>query len=216
MRMTEWAEQEVKYAIEQEELEYNAACYKSALCAFRSLAKDGHSGFSMNATKNILSRLIDGKPLTPIEESDAIWKERWVDRYTGAKKFQCTRLFSLFKTVREDGTVSYCDIDRVFGRNWESSSRFQNGFLCNFVHKLFPITFPYMPEEKPYTMLVEEFLFIPGNGDFDTVGYLQLETPNGEVLDINRYFKDSDDSYIEITAEEYMARKINCVDGTLY
>lgn len=224
MKMTEWAEREVNYAIEQEkrlaaddkELEYGAACYQSALRAFKSLAKDGHSAFSMAMTKNILNRLLDGKPLTPIDGTDAIWEEYPTDN-SEERQYQCSRLYSLFKHVKKDGSVSFYDVDRVRGTCKNSSIYFSNGFLTNFVNELFPITLPYMPEEKPYVMLVEEFLFDPKNGDFDTIGYLQLTTPNGEVQGIYRYFKDDEtgDSYIEITAEEYAERKRKCVEGTL-
>ena len=42
------------------------ACYESALRAYRSLERDGHSGMSVQITKSILNRLIDGKCLTPL------------------------------------------------------------------------------------------------------------------------------------------------------
>lgn len=224
MGMTEWAEREVNYAIDREKREaadskewgYGAACYKSALRAFKTLAEDGHSGFSIHITKNILNRLIEGKPLIPIEESEEIWEES-TPCDSSIKMYQCTRYSSLFKNVKRDGSVCYKDVNRVRGKNRGSSTYFSNGFLSKFVHEQFPITFPYMPEDKPYVMLVEEFLFTPRNGDFDTIGYLQLTTPNGEVIGINRYFKNSEtgDGFVEITSEEYENRKRDCVEGTL-
>ena len=75
MSMTEWAKREVEIASKRErgdkpesEWDYGCACYDSALKAFESLCGDGHSGFSIGITKGILNRLIDGKPLTPIED----------------------------------------------------------------------------------------------------------------------------------------------------
>lgn len=35
--------------------------------------EDGHSGMSIGITKNILNRLIAGKPLTPIVDTEDIW-----------------------------------------------------------------------------------------------------------------------------------------------
>lgn len=71
MNMMEWAKNEVDIASKRErgdrpesEWDYGVACYESALKAFESLCRDGHSGFSIGLTKNILNRLIDGRPLT--------------------------------------------------------------------------------------------------------------------------------------------------------
>lgn len=77
MKMSEWAKREVEIACKKEnsdrkegEFDYGCACYESALKAFNSLLEDGHSGYSIGFTKNILNRLIDGQPLTPIEDTD--------------------------------------------------------------------------------------------------------------------------------------------------
>lgn len=54
--------------------------------AFESLLGDGHSGMSIGITKNILNRLIDGKPLTPIEDTEDVWNvcsrgKKWRSSY---------------------------------------------------------------------------------------------------------------------------------------
>ena len=83
--MSSWAEREIEIACKRERAAsdakdgdwyYGCACYLSALKAFKSLSGDGHSGFSIGLTKNILNRLIDGKPLTPIEDTPDIWYGR--------------------------------------------------------------------------------------------------------------------------------------------
>lgn len=56
---------------------YGAMCYASALRAFESLVKDGRSGMSIGFTKQILNRLIDGEPLTPIEDTEDTWTNRF-------------------------------------------------------------------------------------------------------------------------------------------
>lgn len=70
MGMLGWAKREVELACKREnpdrkegEFDYGCACYESALKAFKSLCEDGHSGFSIGLTKNILNRLIDGNRL---------------------------------------------------------------------------------------------------------------------------------------------------------
>ena len=84
MGMLEWAKKEIEIAKKREKeddqegvFNYGAMCYASALRAFESLAKDGHSGISIGFTKQILNRLIDGKPLTPIEDTEDMWSECW-------------------------------------------------------------------------------------------------------------------------------------------
>lgn len=83
MSMLEWAKNEVAIASKRErgnkpegEWDYGCACYDSAMRAFESLLGDGHSGMSIGFTKNILNRLIDGKPLTPIEDTEEVWSRR--------------------------------------------------------------------------------------------------------------------------------------------
>ena len=101
----DWAEREVAIACKKEnpnkkdgEFDYGCACYESALKAFKSLCDDGHSGFSIKMTQEILNRLINGQPLTPIEDTDDIWYERHHYK-EGNKLYQCKRMSSLFKDV---------------------------------------------------------------------------------------------------------------------
>ena len=97
----EWARREVEIACKKKErngskdegFDYGVACYRSALKALESLAEDGHSGFSIGITKNILNRLIDLKPLTPIEDTDAIWNLCEEDE-NGITVYQCSRMSS--------------------------------------------------------------------------------------------------------------------------
>lgn len=121
MSMLEWAKNEIAIASKRErgdkpegEWDYGCACYDSALRAFESLLGDGHSGMSIGFTKNILNRLIDGKPLTPIEDTEGAWGEPRIDSRDGSKQYQCKRMSSLFKRVAQDGSVSYSDINRYY------------------------------------------------------------------------------------------------------
>lgn len=102
-RMELWAENEVKIACYHEnpnrkegEFDYGCACYESALKAFQSLCEDEHSGASIMFTKAILNRLITGKPLAPIEDTEDMWNEVH-GRADGSKHYQCKRMSSLFK-----------------------------------------------------------------------------------------------------------------------
>lgn len=213
MSMMEWAKREVEIACKREkpdrkegEWDYGCACYESALKAFESLCEDGHSGVSIQMTKQILMRMIDGKPLTPIEDTDGIWRE-CTRNGCDYKTYQCERMSSLFKDVYNDGTVAYSDVDRIICCDInDPKNTWYNGFVRNIVDEMFPITMPYMPESKSYKVYCEEFLTDPKNGDYDTLRVMYVVTPNGDRVGINRYFKDGETSFDEITFEEYMER----------
>lgn len=217
----DWETSEVRLAIQKEkgacedsdEWDYGVKCYNSALRAIRSLKKDGHSGMSIQITKSILNRLIDGKCLTPIEDDPDIWAKVEFGEDDPIQHFQCKRMSSLFKDVAEDGTVTYSDVNRVQLINKESPDiPFRNGFGTRLIDKMYPITLPYFPTDKKFKIIVEKFLTDEKNGDFDTVGYLQLILPNGEVVDLNGYFKDGPDGMVRIEQAEYEERKANRID----
>ena len=214
MSMTSWAEKEVDIACKRErelsgnkdKWDYGCACYESALKALKTLAEDGHSGYSMSITNHILNRLIDGKPLTPIEDTDDVWNEC---SRTGSdyKTFKCSRMSSLFKDVYKDGTVKYIDVNRVLCVDFDDHSNcWANGFVGNIINDMYPITMPYMPESKQYKVYCREFLTDRKNGDFDTLAVLCVKLPDGTVKDIYRYFKDVPNGWDEIDPYEYMSR----------
>ena len=213
-----WAENEVAIACCREkpdrkdgEWDYGCACYESALKAFGSLCEDGHSGFSIGLTKAILNRLINNKPLLPIEDTNEVWSD--ISDMSGLKgeecNYQCKRMSSLFKYVYADGTVKYRDVDRYHGVNINCpDAPYHSGLIDTVMDELYPITMPYMPADRAYKVYTEEFLVDPKNGDFDTVGILYVITPSLERVEINRYFKEAPNGFAEIDEAEYVKRKM--------
>lgn len=215
MSTLDWAKREVELARKREkpdrkpgEWDYGCACYESALKALKSLLEDGHSGFSIVLTKQILNRLIDGKPLTPIEDTDDTWN--YVCEYTnGTKGYQCNRMSSLFKDVHPDGSISYHDSDCFVMIDIKSGISWCNGTINRIMEEIIgPITMPYMPQDKPYRVYGEEFLYDPENGDCDTVGLLYYKTPDGERKELNIYLAEKDGELVRIPKEEYDTRKV--------
>lgn len=218
MSMRDWAKREVEIACKHEnpdrkegEFDYGCACYESALKAFNSLMEDGHSGFSIGMTKQILNRLIDGRPLVPIEDTDDIWNECEWSNVETAKEYQCKRMSALFKDVYPDGTVKYTDVDRIIGVNLDNPNvGWHSRITRDIVEELFPLTMPYMPADKPYKVYCEECLTDPKNGDYDTIGVLYILKPDGERVEVNRYFKEGGTVYggwYEISQKEFEERK---------
>lgn len=214
------AKREVEIACKKEnpnrkdgEFDYGCACYESALKAFESLCRDGHSGFIVKKTQAILNRLIEGKPLTPIEDTDDVWNLIY-NHEDGYISYQCKRMSSLFKDVYSDGTVKYNDIDMSYCIDiHNSNNEYSSGLVRRIIDAMFPITMPYMPG-NPIKVYCEDFLTDKKNGDFDTVGVFYAEkTENGkqERIEINRFFRtpkvDEKGAWIEISKDEYMQRK---------
>ncbi len=212
-----WAEREVEIACKHEapdrkpgEWDYGCACYESALKAFRSLCEDGHSGFSISMTKFILNRLIEGKPLTFIEDTEDAWSD--ISDRSGLRgeiaNYQCRRMSSLFKYVYDDGSIKYRDVNRFCGVNVDNPDvSYHSRLIDRVMEEKFPITMPYFPESKPFRVYCEEFLTDRKNGDFDTVGILYVIKPDGERVEINRYFKEGEKDFIEIASCEYEMRR---------
>ena len=218
MSMLNWAKKEIEIACIKErgeypntatgatEWDYGCACYLGALEAFEVLCKQGHTGMSIGFTKQILDRLLEGKPLTPIEDTEDTWNFLYTDD-AGGKHYQCKRMSSLFKDVAEDGTVTYSDINRCYCVNEDNPyGSWHNGFVNRLYSEMYPLTLPYMPSNKADEIVCKEFLTDPKNGDFDTLAILYINRANGDRVEVNRYFKDGDTSFIEITLEEYRER----------
>lgn len=212
-----WAEKEVEIACRHErgdsgskdgEWDYGCACYGSALKAYQSLMKDGHTGFSIGMTKYILNRLIDHKPLTPIEDTEDVWNDI-SDISGGCVNYQCRRMSSLFKYVYPDGTIKYRDVNRFYGVNINNpNGSYHSGLIDRVMEELYPIRIPYFPGSKSFKVVCEEFLTDRKNGDFDTVGMLYFIDPDGVRGELNRYFKEAEDDFVEIGREEYEERRV--------
>lgn len=194
MSMKEWAESEIAIACKRErgdapegEWDYGCACYESAYKAFLSLLEDEHSGMSIGFTKAILNRLIDGKPLTPIEDTPDVWNE------VGDNQYQCKRMSSLFKDVSGE-EITYNDVNRFICIG-EDGISYHSGLVSRVMREKYPVTMPYYPPDKPYVVRCEDFLVDPKNGDFDTVGIYYMKTPEGDIVHINRYFTEGGDLY---------------------
>lgn len=215
MSMLEWAKDEVAIAIKRErgdkpegEWDYGCACYDSAMRAFESLLGDGHSGMSIGITKNILNRLIDGKPLTPIEDTEDVWNVCSRGENGGVATYQCKRMSSLFKDVYPDGTVKYHDNNRYYCTNEENPHvSWHNGFVAKIYNEMYPLTLPYMPNSRPDVIVCDELLTDRKNGDYDTLAILYIKKADGERVEVNRYFKENEVSFTEISLEEYKERQ---------
>ena len=218
MSMSNWAENEVKLACKKENPEwdgksfdYGCSCYQSALKAYNSVCEDGHSGCSFGFTRNILIRLLNELPLTPIEDTEDNFIEicGFNGKDSNKKTYQCCRMGSLFKDVYEDGTVKYHDVNRTTAI--DENGHGYSGSVCNIVDEMFPITMPYYPAVGKYKLYTKEFIaqgYARDNEDYNTMAVLYCITPKGEKVEINKYYADTETQcMVEITEEEYKQRE---------
>ena len=223
--MKNWAENECRIACKREnpnfnfdsdEFDYGCSCYKSALKAYNSLMEDGHSGMSFSITKNILIRLMNGQPLTPITDEDFFSVERGTEDYPleseeflkehGLKSdLQCPRMSSLFREEKLDGTVTYHDNNRVYFIDIDDPA-WTYHTSSKFLDEMFPITMPYMPPVNPYKVYTQEILTDKKNGDFDTRAFLYMISPDGEKIELNIFEAEIDKKWVKITKDEYIER----------
>ena len=208
MTMTEWAEKEIETACKRENpnwdgksFDYGCSCYQSALKAYKSLSGDGHSGCSWDVTKNILIKLMNDQPLSPITEQDF----EGVDSCF-SNKIQCPRMSSLFKEVDNNGKITYTDCERVYCININNEKYTYYGG-SEIVDKLFPITLPYTPTNGKYKVYFESFVNGKNNEVYSTRGYFYMITPENKRIKINKFEAEIDGEWKTISKKEYEERK---------
>ena len=222
MNMTEWAEREIAAACKRENpnwdgksFDYGCSCYQSALKAYKSLMEDGHSGFSFSMTRNILKKLLDEIPLSPITDEDFFG-----DKYECLKsdeslkecglksRIQCPRRSSLFREEDLEGNVKYRDIDRCYCGNAEKPSDTFSSSIDKFIDELYPITMPYVPSSTPFIIYVREWLTNKAHGDFDVVQVIGYRDQEGQWHDYNKFEYDTGYGIHEITDDEMKQKLI--------
>jgi hypothetical protein len=126
--------------------EMNAIMRKHILHMVKEFSDEGHSGFSGRYALNVLTKLLEFKPLTPLTGEDSEWN------LVGDGHWQNKRCSSVFKGV--DGScydidgkvywewaVSYDDDGKPNGKAHKS---YYHGYGCST-----PVTFPYTPPKEP-------------------------------------------------------------------
>ena len=218
MSILEWAQNEVDLACKEilndpqyindlTDAEYSVNCCRAALKAFETLCGDGHSGQSIQFTKAIFDRLVDGRCLTPVEDQEDQWQFAYDNSY------QHVRMSSLFKTVNPDGSVKYSDTNRTVTYDLDQEVGFHMGLASKIVDEMFPITLPYYPMSTPYKVCRESCLVDPMKGDYDTVAILYVITPKGDKVKIDKYFtEDFDGNMEEIDLVTYLKLRKKRVD----
>lgn len=179
MNMKEWAKNEIELFSKantkvDSEFNYAESCAESALKAFDSVFDNDNTGYSFNNVKELFCRLIDGKPLTPIEDSCDEWEFFKEDKCNNSI-FRAKRMSGLFKFVdNKTGKVTYKDINRVVIYDKKTKTYSYNETEL-FKEQIPEITMPYLPENDPYYICVSYC-------SADNPEILFIKTPNGEFI----------------------------------
>ena len=212
MSLYDWARKEVELVCKKhsgdEDEEYYKACCESALKAYECLLNDEHSGLSLSVTRNILFRLMDGKPLSPITEDDFEPDQEiqespeWLQRLGIISDVPCTRMSGLYKYTYKDGRVEYKDVNRVTTYDEGSNTPWSSGWVNKIVNEMYPITMPYMGEK--YIAYVRESKSINCKSDYDCVILKALKHPDGTIETINRFFIENENGvFVEVDEPTY-------------
>lgn len=198
-----WAKEQVELFNEQMEDEYIGNCADSALKAYNVLWQDGHSGMSIQITKNILNRLIDKRCLVAARDEEELWTR------VHENLWQHRQMTSLFKRIGPDGKDEFKDVDRLSTIDEEGLS-WHNSTVEHLIESYLPkIELPYFSDEK-IKCYIRSFDWLGKEpGSYDTIHIKGIEYPDGTVTEINRYwFEDlkNPDEWIEKTEAEYKER----------
>lgn len=151
-----------------------------------------------------------------IEDTDDIWNGPLLQRDDDDYLFyQCIRWPWLFKYVYPDTTVKYIDSSGYYcedintpGVLYYDCSPALASILCDYLI----VTLPYQPSDDNKIKVICENFYFHGRyiNNYNTFRIFQIEKPNGEVVDINKFFKESpnyEEVFVEISEEEYYERR---------
>ena len=192
--------------------EYLCMCFDAALEAFEVLCKQRHSGMSIKVTKGILNKLIDGEPLTAIEDTPDVWDKVELSPNDDVISYQCKRCSALFKKIFPDGIVKYEYVDSVTGVDAITGAAYSLGLIRDIYDEMYPIKIPFNPPKDKAYVYTADFSFDKKNGDFDTIAVLYIQKGDKRI-EVNRFFrepisgeKETYPGWVEIDIEEFTMR----------
>ena len=65
---------------------------------------------------------------------------------------------------------------------------------------------------KSYAVATDTFLLKRENGDYDHKAVLFIKDEEGNKYDVNKFFKEENDNFVEISKEEFYGSKLNRID----
>lgn len=209
----EWANKEAEHAAKYVTMKYGNntpmnKCYETvvneAVKLFNELEDLPHTEESKVMIKRFLSRLIEDKPLSPIEDRDDMWDEVGVNTVEDSEVtlYINKRLRALYRRevrdIKKDVLTekTYHDPTRVTCVNITNGKEVTLSLVNDYVDEHFPIKFPYFPTDK---YVVEVIMFNHKNpledGEEDTISIETIIDPDHRVTFPGAYYALNEERY---------------------
>ncbi len=221
----EWANKEAEHVVKYVTMKYGnnipmTECYEmvvnEAVKIFNELEDIQHTEESKVMVKRFLSRLIEDKPLSPIEDKDDMWDEVGSHAVEDSEitLYINKRLRTLYKRevrdIKKDVLIekTYHDPTRVTCINTIDGKEVILSLVDDYVDEYFPIKFPYFPTDK---YVVEVIMFNHKNpledGVEDTISIETIIDPDHRVTFPGAYYALNEERYWRgIDSPEYYKR----------
>ncbi len=199
-------------------LNEKARLFDKALGIYEKLLDNDIKGdVDLSEILSILITMYNGRPFTPIEDTDDIWGKLDLSVYrkrAGVKSiFRCSRMPLLLKCVYEDDKIIYEDHSRIQCYDISSGIPEKTYGLRPVIRKLIddliPITLPYIPQRTPIKVYVEE------STHRWLLAVQNVILPGGESIDISKFYRFNINEYewMEIDEETYLNLVENWSNG---
>lgn len=211
----QWGKNEIKMA--KEKYEDLIPSYEAAAEAFDAVCDiyEKHPDLYEPKTNELLLRLLNGFPLTPITDDPSEWIfECGFDpssncETAGYTIYKAVRRPSLLKKVTYDGDktcVEYMDTDRGERIDIDTNKRIDPGFVGIWLDIMFPIAMPYFPYAK-----IKVFTSSVVFGDDEYVSIPYVRAMDGSMHPMMKTYlishKDDNIEIHEIPAQKFGAMK---------
>lgn len=221
----EWANKEAEYVAKHVMFTYGNnvpinKCYETvvneAVKLFNELEDLPHTEESKVMIKRFLSRLIEDKPLSPIEDRDDMWDEVGVNTGEDSEVtlYINKRLRTLYRRevrdIKKDVLIekTYHDPTRVTCVNITNGKEVTLSLVNDYVDEYFPIKFPYFPTDK---YVVKVIMFNHKNpledAEEDTISIETIIDPDHRATFPGAYYALNEERYwCGIDSPEYYKR----------
>lgn len=221
----EWSNKEAEHVAKYVTMKYSnnipmTECYKmvvnEAVKIFNELEDLQHTEESKVMVKRFLSRLIEDKPLSPIEDRDDMWDEVGSHAVEDSEVtlYINKRLRTLYRRevrdIKKDVLIekTYHDPTRVTCINTIDGKEVILFLVNDYVDEHFPIKFPYFPTDK---YIVNVTMFNHKNpledGEEDTICIKTIIDPDHKIVFPGAYYALNEEHYwLGINSPEYIKR----------
>ena len=200
-----WMNDEIdKFKATHPEIDWIEPVCKNALEILKCYTDYPHDNVTLSNTQYIVNRLLSGRPLTPIEESDNWTQIEYKDKC--CKAFKCDRMSSLIKFIYENGDVKYSDLSRFICIDIDdNSNQWLSKHVNSIMDDLIPITMPYDTVDTGIAVVCKRGKSNVNldENEYDLEGIIYCILPDGHKVDINRFFKYVDKKCYNISETEF-------------